>query len=564
MLDKHRWQEICCVLDEILELDEVSRDSALAQLEKKNAELARDVREYMEQDTESLEFLSTPLIQTEPMEGRMLGSYRLIRQLGQGGMGVIFLAHQEGDLNRKVAIKLLRPGFKTREILARFKNEQQILANLVHANIAQLYEVGKTESGQPYFVMEYVEGVPIDAWCQQRNLDFRARLALMIDVCKAVQFAHDNLVIHRDLKPANILVTQDGTPKLLDFGISKIVDSDYQALTITAHDATPMTPQYASPEQVKGEALTTASDIYTLGVICYELLTERRPYALTEESFSALTHAICHSQPLLPSRAVSRELGKFSADLDTLILKAMHKEPQRRYASASRLLEDIDNYLHGFPIKARKDTLTYRTKKLIQRHPVGSAAFAAMLLLLITSYWMLFQQYTAARASETKAQLASKQAQEENNLSQAMVAFFVEGFKDAGPNRKGDSSQTTDALLDRMSERLRQNQTMADEERAIFLTVLAEIYAELGYIHRARDMTQKALTLNPNANKHHAQSLHLLAHLTHPNKRLPLLKKALTCATPQTLGDTYPELRLTLAFTHLNLGQNAKIGRAHV
>jgi serine/threonine protein kinase/tetratricopeptide (TPR) repeat protein len=338
--------------------------------------------------------------------GQNFESYRIVRLIAEGGMGEVYLAEDE-ELKRKVAIKLIK-GHATKEILRRFQTERQILANLQHPNIAQLYEAGATSAGLPFFVMEYVEGKPIDEFIRDEELSLGERLKLFRAVCSAVSYAHQNLVIHRDIKPGNVFVTKAGEVKLLDFGIAKLLQQEdaegEAAATATMFRA--LTPQYASPEQVKGNPITTASDVYSLGVLFYELLTGQRPYKLKHRTAEEITKAICEQEPTKPSSVVRDQRSEVSkseqpavaggqspqsairnpkllrGDLDNIILKALRKEPSRRYASVEQLSEDIRRYLEGLPVSARKTTLGYRTSKFIKRNRLGVAAAALIVLTL--------------------------------------------------------------------------------------------------------------------------------------------------------------------------------------
>ena len=326
-------------------------------------------------------------------DGR-LGVYRLIREIGHGGMGTVYLGVRDDDaFQKRVAIKVLKRGMDTDSIVRRFRHERQILASLEHPFIASLLDGGSTPDGRPYFAMEYVEGQPIVDYCDTNRLDTPARLALFRHVCTAVQYAHQNLVIHRDLKPANVLVMADGTPKLLDFGIAKLLNPELggQTLVPTAPGLQLMTPEYASPEQVRGEPVTTASDVYSLGVLLYELLAGRLPYRLTSRDQADIVRIVCESEPIRPSTAITQidhdwageepatgepahesgEVAKrnrrvtvdvdrlrrqLAGDLDNIVLKALSKEPQRRYASVDQFSEDVRRHLAGLPVMARKDT----------------------------------------------------------------------------------------------------------------------------------------------------------------------------------------------------------------
>ena len=332
------------------------------------------------------------------LSGIPVGPYRLIREIGSGGMGTVFLAVRNDDaFQRRVAIKVLRRGMDTDAIVRRFRHERQILASLQHPYIAGLLDGGSTSDGLPYFAMEYVQGQNISDFCEARKLDTTARLELFRKVCAAVQYAHQNLIIHRDIKPANVLVTSDGTPKLLDFGIAKLLNPEVggQTLAPTAAGLQLMTPDYASPEQVRGETVTTATDVYSLGVLLYELLTGRRPYELTSRSLADVAHVICHAEPERPSTAVTQPVGgatsphtdrlrrRLAGDLDNIALKALSKEPDRRYASVDQFSEDVRRHLAGLPVIARKDTVGYRAAKFVRRNKGVVAAGAATLIVLI-------------------------------------------------------------------------------------------------------------------------------------------------------------------------------------
>jgi len=372
-------------------------------------------------------------------EGR-LGPYRLIREIGHGGMGTVYLGVRDDDaFQKRVAIKVLKRGMDTEGIVLRFRHERQILASLEHPFIAGLLDGGTTPDGRPYFAMEYVEGQPIVDYCDAHRLDTTARLELLGKVCAAVQYAHQNLIIHRDIKPANVLVTADGTPKLLDFGIAKLLNPELAGYTLapTVPGLQMMTPEYASPEQVRGEAVTTATDVYSLGVLLYELLTGRLPYRLTSRAPADIVRIVCESEPVRPSTAIAgidmqpapdaagasaqeptqpakpdrprtadvdllrRQLA---GDLDNIILKALSKEPVRRYASVDQFAEDLRRHRAGLPVIARKDTWTYRTGKFVRRNRAVVVAavmtFVALVAGIIGTTW----QAREARAARARAE----------------------------------------------------------------------------------------------------------------------------------------------------------------
>lgn len=355
---------------------------------------------------ESEEFLNQPFSAADRSQtlkaGQEFAGYKILQLIDEGGMGEVYLAEDEA-LKRKIAIKLIK-GHATKDILRRFQTERRILANLQHPNIAQLYEAGATDDSLPFFAMEYVEGQPIDQFMRDQQLALNDRLQLFRTVCSAVSYAHQNLVIHRDLKPGNVLVSKAGEVKLLDFGIAKLLqEGEAEQIDATASQFRALTPQYASPEQVKGEPITTASDVYSLGVLLYELLTGQRPYKLKGRTTAEITKAICEQEPTRPSAAaseseapaikggpLSRWFGPTATaggsdlrgDLDNIILKALRKEPERRYASVEQFSEDIRRHLAGLPVSAHKGTYAYRATKFVKRNKLAVAAAALIVLTL--------------------------------------------------------------------------------------------------------------------------------------------------------------------------------------
>ena len=371
-----------------------------------------------------------------------MGPYRLVRRIGRGGMGTVYLAIRDDEaFQRRVAVKVLKRGMDTDAIVRRFRNERQILAGLSHPNIAALLDGGTTPDGLPYFAMEYIEGQPIVDFCESRRFDTTARLRLFRDVCSAVQYAHQNLVVHRDIKPQNVLVTSDGTPKLLDFGIAKLLNPELggETIALTAAGAQLMTPEYASPEQVLGQPVTTASDVYSLGVLLYELLTGRRPYYLTSRTPAEIARIVCESVPVRPSTAITtvadsrqddiatgadldtaglknvtgpatgpadltRLRRRLSGDLDNIVLKAISKDPARRYASVDQFSEDVRRHLEGLPVMARPDTLRYRASKFVRRNRAAVLAVVATFVALVAGVVGVSWQARVARAERLQAE----------------------------------------------------------------------------------------------------------------------------------------------------------------
>jgi serine/threonine protein kinase len=330
--------------------------------------------------------------------GRRVGPYRIERLLGRGGMGAVFLASRDdSEFKKNVALKLLRFETDQPAVLARFRNERQILAALDHPNIAALYDGGSTDEGLPYIVMEYVVGEPLTTYCNSRTLSIAERLRLFRQVCDAVQYAHQKLIVHRDLKPGNIMVTREGVPKLLDFGIAKLLlapELQGDAAPRTQTGVFVMTPDYASPEQIRGETVSTATDIYSLGAVLYELLTGQRPHRLTKYDPVELLREICENDPKPPSAGGNAAL---KGDLDTIVLKAMHREPARRYRSVEQFSEDILRHLDSRPVLARPDTITYRFSRFAARNRWGIAAGTALAISLVAGTAVSLSQAGIAR-----------------------------------------------------------------------------------------------------------------------------------------------------------------------
>jgi len=344
----------------------------------------------------------------EPVEGRRIGPYRVLREIGRGGMGTVFLAERaDGEVRKTVAIKLVSRGMDTDVITRRFRYERQILAELDHPHIARFLDAG-TEDGLPYFVMECVEGEPIDRYCESRHLSIEKRLDLFGSVCEAVEYAHRHLIVHRDLKPGNIFVTREGVPKLLDFGLAKLLDPDApgERTALTAEAFRAMTPEYASPEQIRGDAITTATDVYSLGVLLYELLAARHPYPFKTRRPDEIARVICEQVPPRPSSVVSDDQlrRRLRGDLDTIVGKALQKSPERRYPSVGQLSSDIARHREGLPVQARPDTMIYRAGKFVRRHKVSVAAAALVVITLVGGVAATLWQARVAQAEHARAE----------------------------------------------------------------------------------------------------------------------------------------------------------------
>lgn len=395
-----RWHRVEELFRTVADRPQVERKAYLTRVCGDDNELLHEVLSLLAQDTAE-DFLQAPIagvafsLTADPKDdlaGERIGPYRITRLIGRGGMGTVYEAVRDDEqFQQQVALKLIKRGMDSDFVRDRFLRERQILASLDHPHIARLFDGGTTVDGQPYFVMEFVDGVPITDYCHARGLALDERLKLFRDVCSAIQHAHQKLIVHRDLKPSNILVTSDGTPKLLDFGIAKLLTPDPgDAITRTDTALRLMTPDYASPEQVRGGTITTATDVYSLGAVLYELLTTRRPHQFQTYSPLGIERAICETEAPRPSDAARQQTDaptklsrQLNGDLDNIVLMALRKEPSRRYQSVEQFSEDIRRYLAGLPVVARKDTFSYRAEKFIRRHKAGVAAIILLAVLTV-------------------------------------------------------------------------------------------------------------------------------------------------------------------------------------
>jgi tetratricopeptide (TPR) repeat protein len=468
--------------------------------------------------------------QTAAGSGRAVGPYELVREVGHGGMGIVYEAvRRDQGFERVVAVKLVKRGMDTDMILRRFESERRILAGLDHSNIARVLDGGSTEDGLPYFVMELIIGEHLLDYCQKRNLDTAGRLGLFRQVCSAVTYAHQRLVIHRDIKPANILVTDGGVPKLLDFGLAKMLagepDTEAQR-TETALRV--LTPEYASPEQVLGQEITTSSDVYSLGVVLYELLTGQRLYRLKTRTPEEITGAVLSQQPEKPSAN-----ARLHPDLDDIVLTALRKEPERRYASAEQLDEDIRRHLEGLPVKARPDSFGYRTGKFVKRHKAGVAASALVAASLVGGLGLALWQMRVAQRERSRAQ---EHLAEVRKLATSFLFEHHDAIKDlAGstPARKLLVERGV-AYLDLLSKEAGSD--------AAFQRELAEAYQKLGSLQGGMG-NEGSLGASEAALRSYRKSFAL---------REPLARK----------NDADPKDRNALAQIHIALGQLAlKMGR---
>jgi tetratricopeptide (TPR) repeat protein len=427
-----RWREVKDLFDRALEWPASERSARLAVEKGRDHALVAEVERLLQANAAAGDFLEKPALEELSFSSESaaipvrVGPYEIERELGQGGMGTVYLATRSGDdFRQTVALKLVRRGMDSDFILERFRGERRILAELDHPRIARLLDGGSTEDGLPYFVMEYVAGRHLLEDCDARALAVPERLALFRQICEAVAYAHRHLVVHRDLKPSNILVTPEGVPKLLDFGLAKVLSPELagEGAERTQTVVRLLTPDYASPEQVRGERVTTATDIYSLGVVLYELLTGGRPYRVTGRSPEAIARAVCEEEPPRPSTVVASLRG----DLDNIVLMALRKEPERRYASVEQLSEDIRLHLAGLPVRARKDTFGYRAGKFIGRHRAGTIAAALGALLLAGATVTAVHQ---ARVAQAERVAAEERFEEVRALANSFLFEFHDAIKD--------------------------------------------------------------------------------------------------------------------------------------
>jgi len=433
------------------ELPPEKRKDFLDQACAQDDELRREIDALLESDRQADGFIAEPPAQLSAElfgssqesadVGRTIGQYRLLETVGSGGMGTVYLAERaDQQFKMQVAIKLIKRGMDTDQVLRRFEHERQILASLEHPNIARLLDGGTTDNALPYFVMEYIKGERIDDYAEQQHLSITARLELFRQVCSAVSYAHQNLVVHRDLKPSNILVTPEGVPKLLDFGIAKIIQTGEGMETLATITAMPaMTPEYASPEQIEGTHATTLSDVYSLGAVLYELLSGQPPYRLQNRSPQEVAKAITTTQLEKPSIRVSRpeDARRLRGDLDNIVLMAMRRDTARRYRSVEQFSEDIRRHLTGRPVIARADTLSYRAWKFLQRNKLGIAAAALLLLTLVGGIVATARQARRARIQEKRARTEQMRAERRFNEVRKLAKNVLFDYHDAIKNLPG-------------------------------------------------------------------------------------------------------------------------------
>ncbi|MEX2466564.1 MAG: serine/threonine-protein kinase [Gemmatimonadota bacterium] len=505
-----QWPRVEELFHAALEVDESRRDEFLRERCGDDTALYSDVARLLEADAQSRDRIGRTVrdaagaVETDAFVGRAVGRWRLVREIGRGGMGTVYLAARaEGDFEQSAALKLIRLGMDSEQILERFRRERQILARLQHPDIARLLDGGLTDEGRPWFAMEFVRGRPIDRFCDEHRLGVESRLRLFLKVCRAVAYAHRSLVVHRDLKPDNILVTEDGEVRLLDFGIAKVLEDDEPGDTLTRTAFRVMTPGHASPEQVRGEPVGTATDVYSLGLILYQLLAGVRPYEVSNRSPVEIERTVCDTQVERPSTKlaamdaedalrigtardteVRRLRSRLRGDLDVICLEALRKEPERRYGSVDALATDVERYLEGMPVAARPDTLAYRARKLMRRHPTGVAATLAVTVGVSALTGIYLDRVTDER--DRARQEAAKAAE--------VSGFLQELFAVSDPSESRGETVTARELLDEGAARIANELEGQPAVQATMMRVIGDVYHVVGLTDRALPMLEQALT----------------------------------------------------------------------
>jgi eukaryotic-like serine/threonine-protein kinase len=534
-----RWQQIKAICSQALDLDEPQRQTFLSQACADDPALRREVESILKASSAAPSQFDTPaadlaadLLDDDDASiiGQRVGVYRIDRRIGAGGMGTVYAATRcDGQFEQQVAVKLIRRRILSSESIRRFRGERQALASLNHPNIARLYDGGVTDSGVPFLVMEYVDGTPIDAYCRQAQLSPRAILSLFRTVCAAVQHVHQNLIVHRDLKPGNILVSAAGVPKLVDFGIAKPLQGSpaptLEGATTTAGRGRPLTPAFASPEQIRGETVTTASDVYSLGVILYTLLTGQSPFAATTSSPYELERQICEVEPTRPSSvlraaaataartrgatdfAALRRAHGLAGDIDAIVLKALRKEPGHRYSSVESLSEDIERYLSGLPVMARHAALAERVAKFVRRHRALALSSVAVVVAVaggfVSTAWqarIAMRERDAALTARKQAEAEAENARVETHKSNRVTGFLQDVLTSADPSREGRDVKLVD-VLDRAARNIDAEYGHDPETQSAVLSAIGNTYFGLGRYAEAQLHLTRSLDIQTNIHR---------------------------------------------------------------
>ncbi|MCU0343724.1 MAG: serine/threonine-protein kinase [Ignavibacterium sp.] len=518
-MDKNIWTDIKTIFYKAVDLDGKERESYLNEV-CKTPELKKEILTLIFAHDNSENFLEDSIITYQPVEdntnlfiGKTFGKYKIEKLIARGGMGLVYLGLRDDAVKQNAAVKIINPGVASGIVIKRFQNERQTLANLNHPNISRLLDGGITEDGIQYLVMEYIDGIPIDEYCDKQKLNIKDRLNLFLKVAAVAQYAHQNLVVHRDLKPSNILITRDGEPKLLDFGIAKFLSPEGERFeTVTQRGMWNLTPEFASPEQIKGEKITTASDVYSLGIVLYKLLTGHSPYKIKSFFHSDINKIITQSEPTKPSEIIFETIAEESeenkseinaqtisitregsidklhkiliGDLDNIISMAIRKEPEGRYSSVDHFADDIKRYLDDKPVSARPDSFSYRTKKFIKRN--RNILIPAAIIFIIINLGLagiLWQGYIAAKERDT--------AKLEADKSNRIKSFLLEMISSPDPLKDGSEVKVVDVITE-ASQKLSKELSNYPEIEAEIRTMLANTYQNLGVYDSALSELIKA------------------------------------------------------------------------
>lgn len=554
-MNAEKWQKVKMLFAAAVELSSEEQTEFLEQ-NCDDAEIISEVKKLIASDKQAQTYGASVVAFDEDFSAdEQIGNYKIIRKIGEGGMGVVYEAlRQNADFEQIVALKLLKRGMDSEAMLRRFRNERQILATLTHPNIARLLDGGMTQDNLPFFAMEYVEGLPIDVYCKNNNLDINERLRLFTKVCAAVSFAHSRLVVHRDLKPSNILVTADGEPKLLDFGIAKIL-SEKTNIESTVTKFGMMTPRYASPEQARGEIVATSSDIYSLGLVLYELLTENPAYHFSNNSADEIAKVICHFNPPKPSEAVTygakltnlktdnlssetvdqklktknqkNITQQLRGDLDNIVLKSLRKEPENRYASVEQFASDIKRHLEGLPVTARPITFSYRLEKFVVRHRVPVFAGALIIIWVLVGLVGISWQYVRA---ESERQLAQKRFGEVRQIANNVIFKYYDAIADVQGATKAREMMVSDATqyLDNLAAESGANDDALRLELAQAYLRIGQVQgggdlANVGKSQSAAENYRKAIPILEDLNRKKPNDLQTVIQLVEAHKLLAVL-----------------------------------------
>jgi serine/threonine protein kinase len=490
------WYRVKEILDACLDLEPAQWAEYLDRRCAGDAELRSEVESLLESHQQAGDFIAHPVLR-ESFIGLRLGHWKIVADIGEGGMSRVCLAERDdGQFQQRAAVKILKRGMDTDLILRHFQMERQILAGMRHPNVARLLDGGVTPGGRPFFVMEHIDGEPVDEYARSKRLGVAGLLRIFQQVCAATHYAHQRLVVHRDIKPSNILVTPEGVAKLLDFGIATIVSPEPALGTLTS--AQMLTPAYASPEQIRGEPVTTSSDVYSLGVLLYTLLSGQNPYG-SQRTPNELVQAICEQDPVAPSTVAGKEhRSALSGDLDNIILKALEKDPLRRYSSAEQLSQDVEHYLEGRPVLARAHTWTYRTSRFITRNKLAVAGAALIVLLLAGGVASTLWQ---ARIAGIERQRAEQRFFETRQLANSLLFELHDAIQELPGSTAARALIIQSALkyLDRIAAASPGNSAL-QLEAAEGYKRLGDVQgrsgeANLGQYASARESYQKALAL---------------------------------------------------------------------